>query len=165
MCDAARAFRVPVLVDASRHAAVVDMFAPQYPDVNSLVPHQGASTTLEGQRRVVDQPSVTRTYTDTSGIRRFITSCRPLNARPRKVLFGRTARLHRAELHKVKLLGLPSAAESLILGGNLLRLIRPGRVTGEVARPPQLRSARTSSFLMSNPNAGLPEGVQLESVL
>jgi uncharacterized protein len=170
VCDAARAFRVPVLVDVVGQAAVVDMFAPQYPDVNFIVPHLGSfADDWKAQQQVVDQivryPNV---YTDTSGIRRFDYIVQAVKrAGPRKVLFGSDGPwLHPGlELHKVKLLGLPAAAEALVLGGNLLRLIRAARVSGEVARPPRARSPRSSSFLMSNPNAGLPEGVQLESVL
>ena len=170
VCDAARAFRVPVLVDVVGQAAVVDMFAPQYPDVNFIVPHLGSfADDWKAQQQVVDQivryPNV---YTDTSGIRRFDYIVQAVKrAGPRKVLFGSDGPwLHPGlELHKVKLLGLPPAAEALVLGGNLLRLIRAARVSGEVARPPRARSPRSSSFLMSNPNAGLPEGVQLESVL
>ena len=78
-------------------------------------------------------------YTDTSGIRRFDYIVQAVKrAGPRKVLFGSDGPwLHPGlELHKVKLLGLPPAAEALVLGGNLLRLIRAARVTGEPARPP-----------------------------
>jgi hypothetical protein len=62
-------------------------------------------------------------------------------AGPRKILFGSDGPwLHPGvEIHKVRLLGLPPAAEALILGANSLRLI--SRVsTSEMAR----RTASTS---------------------
>jgi predicted TIM-barrel fold metal-dependent hydrolase len=73
VCDAARAFGVPVLADVVGQAAVVDMFAPQYPDVNFIVPHLGSfADDWRAQQQVVDQvvrhPNV---YADTSGVRRF----------------------------------------------------------------------------------------------
>ena len=51
------------------------------------------------------------------------------------------------ELHKIHLLGLSVEAESLILGGNALRLIRRARVGSETAdkfTPPNSRVEPTS---------------------
>jgi hypothetical protein len=43
VCEAVRAFRIPILVDVAGQAHVVDMLAPQYPDVNFIIPHLGGS--------------------------------------------------------------------------------------------------------------------------
>ena len=42
VCDAARAFSLPIIVDVAGKAHVVDMFAPQYPDVNFVIAHLGS---------------------------------------------------------------------------------------------------------------------------
>ena len=101
VCDAARAFRVPVLVDVVGQAAVVDMFAPQYPDVNFIVPHLGSfADDWKAQQQAVDQlaryPNV---YTDTSGIRRFdyiVQAVKRAGAAQGAVRLGRTVATSRA---------------------------------------------------------------------
>ena len=136
VCDAARAWKVPLLVDVVGKAEVVELLASQYPDVNFIVPHLGSfKDDWQAQQRVVDQlvryPNV---YADTSGVRRFdylIQAVRRAGAR--KLLFGSDGPwLHPAlELHKIRLLGLSQREEALILGGNALRLIfspRPGNL-------------------------------------
>jgi predicted TIM-barrel fold metal-dependent hydrolase len=133
VCEAARAFRMPILVDVLGKAHVVEMLAPQYPDVNFIVPHLGSfADDWRAQQQVVDQlvryPNV---YTDTAGVRRFDYIVQAVKrAGPRKVLFGSDGPwLHPGlELHKIRLLGLPRSAEALILGGNILRLIRGAKV-------------------------------------
>ena len=42
MCEAVRAFRMPLLVNVAGRAHLVDMFAPEYPDVNFIIPHLGS---------------------------------------------------------------------------------------------------------------------------
>jgi predicted TIM-barrel fold metal-dependent hydrolase len=133
VCEAARAFRMPILVDVLGKAHVIEMLAPQYPDVNFIVPHLGSfADDWRAQQQVVDQlvryPNV---YTDTAGVRRFDYIVQAVKrAGPRKVLFGSDGPwLHPGlELHKIRLLGLPPAAEALITGGNILRLIRGVKV-------------------------------------
>jgi len=44
VCETARAFRLPILVDVVSRPEVIDMFAPQYPDVNFIIPHLGSFT-------------------------------------------------------------------------------------------------------------------------
>jgi predicted TIM-barrel fold metal-dependent hydrolase len=44
VCETARAFRLPVLVDVVSRPEVIDMFAPEYPDVNFIIPHLGSFT-------------------------------------------------------------------------------------------------------------------------
>jgi predicted TIM-barrel fold metal-dependent hydrolase len=133
VCETARAFRLPLLVDVAGQAHLVEMFAPQYPDVNFIIPHFGSfGDDWRAQQRVVDQlvryPNV---YADTSGVRRFDYIVQAVSrAGPHKVLFGSDGPwLHPGvELHKIKLLGLPAEREALILGGNAIRLMRQAQV-------------------------------------
>jgi predicted TIM-barrel fold metal-dependent hydrolase len=129
VCDAARAFRLPMLVDVASKAEVIDMLAPQFPDVNFIVAHLGSFTDdWRAHQQVAYQlaryPNV---YADTSGVRRFdyvIEAVKRGGAR--KVLFGSDGPwLHPGlELHKIRLLGLPEDQERLVLGGNAVRLLR-----------------------------------------
>jgi hypothetical protein len=152
ICETARAFRLPVLVDVASRAEVVDMFAPQYPDVNFIVAHLGSFTdNWKAHQQVVYQlaryPNV---YADTSGVRRFDYLVQAIRvAGARKILFGSDGPwLHPGlELHKIRLLKLSSEDEALILGGNALRLLRaagrgrPSAVRGDVVgRTPQARN-------------------------
>jgi predicted TIM-barrel fold metal-dependent hydrolase len=129
VCDAAKRFRIPMLVDVGGQAHVIDLFAQQYPDVNFVIPHLGSfSDDWRAHERVVEQlvryPNV---YADTSGVRRFDYIVEAIRrAGPHKLLFGSDGPwLHPGlELHKIRLLGLPRKEEALILGGNALRLIR-----------------------------------------
>jgi uncharacterized protein len=128
VCEAARAFRLPILVDVSSRAHAVDMFAGQYPDVDFIIAHLGSfADDWRAQQQVVDKlvryPNV---YADTSGVRRFdyiVEAVRRAGAH--KLIFGSDGPwLHPGvELHKIRLLGLPKDQESLILGRNVLRLI------------------------------------------
>jgi len=132
-CEAARAFRLPVLVDIVSHPEVVDMFAPEYPDVNFIIAHLGSFTDdWKAHQQVTYQlaryPNV---YADTSGVRQFDYLVQAIKrGGARKVLFGSDGPwLHPGlELHKIRLLGLPPDQEALVLGGNILRLMRKARV-------------------------------------
>jgi hypothetical protein len=135
VCEAARTFRLPLLADVVGRPEVVEMLAPQYPDVMFIVPHLGSfRDDWRAHQQVIDQlvryPNV---YTDTSGVRRFDYLVEAVKrAGARKVLFGSDGPwLHPGlELHKVRLLGLPPEKQALILGGNALRLLRRTRTTG-----------------------------------
>lgn len=139
VCDVARAFRLPILVDVVGQASVIEMLAPAYPDVNFIVPHLGSfRDDWRAQQQVVDQlvryPNV---YTDTSGVRRFDYIVQAIRrAGARKVLFGSDGPwLHPGlELHKIRLLRLPKDSEALVMGGNALRLIRTAIVGPAAAR-------------------------------
>jgi hypothetical protein len=128
VCEAARAFGIPILVDVAGKAHVVDMLAPQYPDVNFIIPHLGSfADDFRAQQQVVDQlvryPNV---YADTAGVRRFDYIVQAVKrAGARKVLFGSDGPwLHPGlELHKIRLLGLEPRAQAAVMGGNVLRLI------------------------------------------
>jgi len=143
VCDAARRFHLPVLADVTGRAEVMDMLAPQYPDVAFIVPHLGSFVDdWRAQQRVVDQlvrhPNV---YADTSGVRRFDYLVEAVRrAGPHKLLFGSDGPwLHPGlELHKIRLLGLPPRHEALVLGGNARRLLRLANL------PFDLRNTRTT---------------------
>ena len=73
VCEAAREFAIPIIVDVAGKAHVIDMFAPQYPDVTFVVAHLGSfADDWRAHERVVEQmaryPNV---FADTSGVRRF----------------------------------------------------------------------------------------------
>lgn len=130
VCEAARAFNLPMIVDVAGKAHVIDMFAPQYPDVNFIIAHLGSfADDWRAHERVIEQlvryPNV---YADTSGVRRFDYLMQAVRrAGAGKLIFGSDGPwLHPGlELQKIKLLGLPPEEEALVLGGNSLRLIFP----------------------------------------
>lgn len=128
ICEAAAAFQVPVLVDVAGQAHIVDMLAPQYPQVNFIIPHLGSfADDWRAQQAVVDQlvryPNV---YADTAGVRRFDYIVQAIKrAGPHKILYGSDGPwLHPGvELEKIRLLGLAPRDQALVTGGNVLRLI------------------------------------------
>jgi predicted TIM-barrel fold metal-dependent hydrolase len=147
VCETARAFRLPIFVDVVSRPEVIDMLAPQYPDVNFIVAHLGSYTDdWRAHQQVVYQiaryPNV---YADTSAVRRFDYIVEAVKrAGPRKLLFGSDGPwIHPGvELHKVRLLGLPKEHEALLTGGNALRLIRSaivGEAAAQVERPTDIR--------------------------
>jgi predicted TIM-barrel fold metal-dependent hydrolase len=129
VCEAARRFRLPVIVDVVGRAYVIDQFAPEYRDVNFIVAHMGSFLDdWRAQQLVCDQlVRHANVYADTSGIRRFDYIVQAVKrAGPHKLIFGSDGPwLHPGlELHKIKLLGLPRKDEALITGGNIQRLMR-----------------------------------------
>jgi len=128
VCEAARHYGIPILVDVVRRVAAVEMLAEQYPDLNFIIPHMGGfSDDWMTHMQVIDQlyrfPNV---YADTSGVRYWEILVRAVKrAGPHKILFGSDGPLlHPAlELYKIKLLGLPAEHEALITGGNIARLL------------------------------------------
>ena len=133
VCETARAFRLPILVDVVSRPEVVDMFAPEYPDVNFIIAHLGSFTdNWKAHEQVTFQlaryPNV---YADSSGVRQFRYLVAAIKrGGPRKLLFGSDGPwLHPGvELHKIRLLGLSPQDEALVLGGNALRLLRGAHV-------------------------------------
>jgi predicted TIM-barrel fold metal-dependent hydrolase len=128
VCEAARAFQIPVLMDIVGCAAIVERWAPLYPDVNFIIPHLGSfNDDLGAQQRVVDQMArYENVYGDTSGVRRFDSIVQAVRrSSARKLLFGSDGPwLHPGvELLKIRALGLPKEKEKLILGGNAARMI------------------------------------------
>jgi predicted TIM-barrel fold metal-dependent hydrolase len=111
----------------------MELLAPEYPDVNFIVPHLGSfADDWRAHVQVIDQlvryPNV---HTDTAGVRRFDYIVQAIaRAGASKVLFGSDGPwLHPGlELHKIKLLGLPADDEALVLGKNLSRLVKDAQV-------------------------------------
>lgn len=130
VCQAARAFALPVLYDVMGEVWQVELLATEYPDVSFIIPHLGSfADDWKAQRALIDllarHPNV---YADTAGVRRFDLLAEAVRrAGPTKLLFGTDGPwLHPAvELAKVRALNLPPEGERLVLGGNLLRLLRP----------------------------------------
>lgn len=131
VCEVARTFRLPMLVDVHGRPSVIDMFAAEFPMVNFIVAHLGSfADDWRAQQQVVDKLArYPNLYADTSGVRRFdyiVEAIRGAGAR--KIIFGSDGPwLHPGlELYKIRLLGLPDAEERLILGGNIARLMHGG---------------------------------------
>ena len=128
ICETARAFAIPILVDVVSKASVVEMLASSYPDVNFIIPHLGSfADDWKAQQQVVDQmvryPNV---YGDSSGVRRFEYLEQAVRrAGAHKLLFGSDGPwLHPGvELSKIRWLRLNKRDEALVLGGNLIRLL------------------------------------------
>jgi uncharacterized protein len=139
VCETAKTLRLPLLVDVTSRPEVVDMLAPQYPDVNFIIAHLGSNTDdFRAHQQVVYQlaryPNV---FADTSGVRQYDYIVEAVKrAGPRKILFGSDGPwLHPGvEIQKVRLLGLPPEEEALILGGNVLRLLGEARIGSSVPR-------------------------------
>ncbi len=133
VAETARFFRLPVLYDITGEAWYIEMIAAEYPDVNFIIPHLGSfADDWRAHRQVIDQIArLPNVYTDTSGVKRFDYVVEAVKrGGARKVLFGSDGPwLHPAlELQKIKLLKLPADQEGLVLGGNLVRLLRDARV-------------------------------------
>jgi predicted TIM-barrel fold metal-dependent hydrolase len=174
VCEAARAFGMPLLADVVGRAEVVDMIAPQFPDINLIIPHLGSfADDWRAHQQVIDQlvryPNV---YADTSGVRRFDYIVEAIKrAGARKLLFGSDGPwLHPGlELHKIRLLGLQPEQERLVLGGNALRLLRQVKKRGDaesIRRPtpePECAGAANVNLQHSiQASNQLPPGTQPE---
>jgi len=128
VCEAARAFALPILYDVMGEIAVCELLAQEYPDVNFIIPHLGSfADDWRAQLALIDHlvrhPNI---YADTAGVRRFDLLVKAVRrAGARKILFGSDGPwLHPGvELVKVRALGLPHKDEALILGSNFLHLI------------------------------------------
>lgn len=128
ICEAARAFRLPVLYDPMGDVSIAELLAAEYPDVNFIFPHLGSfADDWASQQALIDPLSRhANIYCDTSAIRRFdLLEEAVKRAGPQKILFGSDGPwLHPGvELAKVYALGLSAADQALVLSGNLLRLI------------------------------------------
>jgi predicted TIM-barrel fold metal-dependent hydrolase len=150
ICEVARAYAVPVLYDVMGEISVVELLATEYPEVSFIIPHLGSfADDWKAQLAFIDQlvrhPNI---FTDTSGIRRFdLLEQATRRAGARKILFGSDGPwLHPGvELAKVRLLRLAQFEEQLVLGGNLIRLIRRVRQPPSALVCPPVRTASVSS--------------------
>jgi predicted TIM-barrel fold metal-dependent hydrolase len=142
VCEAARAWRLPVLYDVMGDVATVGLIAGEYPDVPFVIPHLGSfADDWRAQTAFLDHlvrtPNV---FTDTSGVRRFDVLVEAVRrAGPEKILFGTDGPwLHPGvELAKIRALCLPPRQERLITSGNALRLLRcAAEVTPGFRAPP-----------------------------
>jgi uncharacterized protein len=146
VCSTAREFGLPVLYDVQEELPMVDRLAKECPDLTFIIPHLSSfNENWRAQSAFLDQleryPNI---YTDTSGVRFFDLVQRAVErCGPEKVLFGSDGPwLHPAvELAKIRALRLPPDQESLILGGNFLRLIGGTRLSagGPSKNPGELR--------------------------
>jgi predicted TIM-barrel fold metal-dependent hydrolase len=143
ICEAARAHGLPVLYDVMGEVAPVELLATEYPDVRFIIPHLGSfADDWRAHLCLIDQLArYPNLYADTSGVRRFDFLVQAIRrAGPEKLIFGSDGPfLHPGlELAKVRALGLPSAAERLVTGGTITRILsrtgRPGAVTPRTAQ-------------------------------
>lgn len=153
VCEAARAFSLPVLYDVMGEVAVCELLAQEYPDVDFVIPHLGSfADDWRAQLALIDHlvrhPNI---FTDTAGVRRFDLLVEAVRrAGPGKVLFGSDGPwLHPGvELAKVRALHLSARDAAQVLGGNFLRLIE------KVDAPRQHRSPRRHSDTIPLPSVG-----------
>jgi hypothetical protein len=132
VCDAAREFDLPVLYDVMGKVSVVEMLATAYPEIRFIFPHLGSfvddwRANLGLIDHLVRHPNV---HTDSSAVQRFdFLEQAVQRAGAHKLLFGSDGPwIHPGvELAKIRELRLAPADEALVLSGNLLRLIAPGR--------------------------------------
>ncbi|QJR35694.1 amidohydrolase family protein [Gemmatimonas groenlandica] len=155
VCDVARELRLPVLYDVTGEVAQIELFATEYPTVNFIIPHLG-SFADDWRAQVAFLGFLSRhtnVYTDTSGVRRFDLLLQAVReAGAHKVLFGSDGPwLHPAvELAKVLALPLSPQDKQLVLGGNLLRLLRARRQTIAIGHDSAARThARGSTRLLT----------------
>jgi predicted TIM-barrel fold metal-dependent hydrolase len=146
ICEAARAFSLPVLYDVMGEVSVVELLATEYPDVSFIIPHLGSfADDWSAQLALIDHlERHANVYTDTSGVRRFdLLEQAVRRAGPAKMLFGSDGPwLHPGvELAKVRALRLAPAAERLVQGENLLRLPGPARPQPWARAVPSARAA------------------------
>lgn len=140
ICDAARAFRIPILYDVMGEVSVVHLLATEYRDVSFIIPHLGSfADDWRAQAALIPMlASYPNVYTDTSGIRRFDLLQEALQrAGSEKVLFGSDGPwLHPGvELEKIRALRLSPEAERLVLGGNIVRLLKGVKRQSRAAAP------------------------------
>jgi predicted TIM-barrel fold metal-dependent hydrolase len=154
----ARRYGLPILYDVVGKPEILDLISPEYPDVDLIIPHLGSfADDWRAHQRLVDQMErLPNVFTDTAGNRRFdyiVQAIRRVG--PTRVIFGSDGPwLHPAlELHKIRLLGLPTPAERLVLGENMLRLLgkrrEPARIFGARFSPPADGIGRRAKLAVS----------------
>jgi len=132
ICEAARAYSLPVLYDVTGEVSQVELLATEYPEVNFIIPHLSSfADDWAAQLALIDHlvrhPNI---YTDTSGVRRFdLLEQAVARAGADKILFGSDGPwLHPGvELAKIFALDLNESQQQAILSENFLRLIQNAR--------------------------------------
>ncbi len=129
VCEIARQFGLPILVDIMGRFEVLPLLATEFPEVNFIVAHLGSFA--DDWRVFQVMPHLlaryTNLYADTSGVRFFDYLVEAVQiAGANKILFGSDGPLlhPELELHKIRLLRLSPEDEALVLGGNAQRLLR-----------------------------------------
>lgn len=153
ICEGARAHGLPILYDVMGDTAQIELLAAEYPDVRFIIPHLGSfADDWRAHICLIDQlvryPNV---YADTSGVRRFDCLVQAVRrAGPEKLIFGSDGPfLHPGlELAKVRALGLAPAAERMVTGGTITRILSRSA--------PQSQDRATPR----NPHAVLPAGTK-----
>lgn len=139
VCEAALEHALPVLYDVVGEVAQAELLAEQFPAVDFIIPHLGSfADDWRAQLALIDHlvrhPNV---HADSAGVRRFDLLAQAVRrAGAHKLLFGTDGPwLHPAvELAKIKALALPAADETLVLGGNFLRLTARARARAGARR-------------------------------
>jgi uncharacterized protein len=153
ICESAQAHGLPILYDVMGDTAQIELLAAEYPDVRFIIPHLGSfADDWRAHICLIDQlvryPNV---YADTSGVRRFDYLVQAVRrAGPEKLIYGSDGPfLHPGlELAKVRALGLTPAAERMVTGGTITRILsQSGRQSQDRVTP-------------RNPYAALPPGTK-----
>ncbi len=128
ICEAARAFFLPVLYDVMGEISTIELLTEEYPDVNFIIPHLGSFAddwkAQLGFCRILSRNR--NIYTDTSGVRRFDVLEKALEeSGPGKILFGSDGPwLHPGvELSKIFALKMGQSDIEKVVSGNFLKLI------------------------------------------
>jgi uncharacterized protein len=148
----ARRYGLPVLYDVVGKPEILDLIAPEYPDVNLIIPHLGSfADDWRAHQRLIDQmrrlPNV---YADTAGVRRFDYLVQAMaRIGPERIIYGSDGPwLHPGlELSKVYMLRLPPNAERLVVGGNMLRLLGRRHQRAKLSAPAPLSSKRFADWI------------------
>jgi hypothetical protein len=141
VCECACRWGLPMLVDVNSRPHPIDLIAPRFRGLTIIVAHLGSfADDWRAHQTVIDQlrrhPNV---FADTSGVRRFdYLAAAARDPGPHKLLYASDGPwLHPGlELHKIRLLGLPSADERRVLGENASDILGGRRPSRLRLRPP-----------------------------
>lgn len=144
ICEVAARLNIPVLYDVLGDIGSIPLFASQYTQVNFIIPHLGSyADDWKLQSAFIDQLVKFRNiYTDSSAVKRFdLLEEAYKRAGASKILFGTDGPWHHPllELEKIKALNAVPKEESLMMGGNFLRLTQPALHSFKVHRPDSLK--------------------------
>jgi uncharacterized protein len=155
VCEVARRFSLPILYDVMGETAIVELIAPEYPDVAFIVPHLGSfGDDWRAHVALIDQMSRhPNVYADTSGVRRFDYLVQAVKrGGSHRVLFGSDEPWFHPglELAKIRLLGLPRSDRTKVEGANAAALLGLGSRASQTVldfrhRDPSRRIIRSSA--------------------